>query len=79
MQSLAPDLGDRGPPFCIVLVRVVVLAPGQEAPIDDSGELPYTIILDRRGTEVTPIIDTDHGLAATEAPSKPKGRATRAK
>ena len=53
--------------------------PGQEAPIDERGELPYTIILDRRGTEVTPIIDADHALAATEAPSKPKGRATRAK
>ena len=53
--------------------------PRQEAPIAESGEPPYTIILDRRGTEVTPISDTDHGLAATEAPSKPKGRATRAK
>ena len=45
--------------------------PRQEAPIGESGEPPYTIILDRRGTEVTPAIELDHTLPVTDAPPPP--------
>ena len=42
--------------------------PGQEIPVSESGELPYALICDRRGTEFTPAAHADHSFAFTDAP-----------
>ena len=53
--------------------------PGQEMGIDGSGELPYALVLDRTGTEFTPVQNGDPLAATTHPADSKRGRVTLAK